>query len=197
MRCVPRYRLCRAPAPAPHPHIARITRSASPRKTNADARLTAAVSNPSALTRIVCAMTRWVTNNVKGDAVKALNKAPMITVVAALTLIPFTAVRADAPLPVDTVTRTVSYADLDLTTLQGNATLYRRLVSAADQVCDTSDAFGLAERARVKRCKLAAIDVAVRRVDSPMLALINGDDPSRIAVVTSPTNTATTRVAQR
>jgi UrcA family protein len=66
--------------------------------------------------------------------------------------------------------RTVSFADLDLTTQQGIATLHRRIVSAARQVCPMPDTMNLGQVIRARTCQNEAIERAVRAVGNPMLA---------------------------
>jgi UrcA family protein len=82
----------------------------------------------------------------------------------------------------DTAQRTVRYSDLDLTTLDGNAALYRRLRTAAVRVCQAdSDLPPLGGR----RCARSALDNAVNSVNSPMLTLINGGYEPAFIVVTA------------
>lgn len=97
----------------------------------------------------------------------------------------------------DTETRqqTVHYEDLDLTTLAGNAALYRRLSAAADNVC-SSDA-DLELLAAARRCRQAALDEAVARVNNPLLTLINGGKPVDVVVMTAPAETLNSTVVVR
>lgn len=69
---------------------------------------------------------------------------------------------------------TVSYADLDLTRAEGAQTLYRRLRSAARQVCDAGyDMRALAERARYRACVEKAVEEAVRTIDRDVLTALH------------------------
>jgi UrcA family protein len=69
-------------------------------------------------------------------------------------------------------TAAVRYADLDLSTEQGANTLYRRIVSAARQVCDNSDNRDLQRFAASQRCQAKAIEHAVSDVHSTKLAMV-------------------------
>jgi UrcA family protein len=66
--------------------------------------------------------------------------------------------------------RTVSFADLDLTTQQGVVTLHRRIVNAARQVCPMPDTMNLGQVMRARTCQNQAVARAVRAVGNPMLA---------------------------
>jgi UrcA family protein len=66
----------------------------------------------------------------------------------------------------EVVTRTVSFADLDLTNSKGVATLYGRIKSAADKVCESSEPTSLQTLAYVRSCTKRAIAQAVRDVNS-------------------------------
>jgi UrcA family protein len=61
-------------------------------------------------------------------------------------------------------TRVVSYADLDLSSVQGVTALYRRITRAADRVCDPVEALGHNE------CVARAVAEAVRTAHRPELA---------------------------
>ena len=67
---------------------------------------------------------------------------------------------------------TVRYSDLNLATAAGNAALYARLVSAARQVCGSSDVRNLGELAAVQSCQKDAIAHAVQEVHSAQLAAV-------------------------
>ena len=66
----------------------------------------------------------------------------------------------------------VSYADLDISTPAGAKVLYRRIVRAAKDVCDSAglDSLGAAQLAN--RCIDYAIDNAVKDVGSPALSAL-------------------------
>jgi UrcA family protein len=69
---------------------------------------------------------------------------------------------------------TVEYAELNLTTQKGVATLYRRLERAARGVCsDTGERVPLAERVVAQRCTKAALADAVKQVDIPELSAMH------------------------
>ncbi len=75
----------------------------------------------------------------------------------------------------DAPSMTVRYADLNLQSPEGVATLYRRLAAAADQVCPTRYTRDLHAQALSQQCQHAAIERAVRTIDSPMLAHVASD----------------------
>jgi UrcA family protein len=71
-------------------------------------------------------------------------------------------------------TVTVKYGDLNLSNPQGSAALYRRIVSAAHDVCDTTQ--DLSSLARAKVCRDKAISDAVTKVGHPgLIALYNAN----------------------
>lgn len=69
---------------------------------------------------------------------------------ALLATVGLAATVASAPATAKDVT--VSYADLDLQTTEGQATLQRRLDRAAEKVCDASDARERMHRQSVRKC---------------------------------------------
>jgi len=77
---------------------------------------------------------------------------------------------ADAP-----PSMTVRYADLDLHTAQGVATLYHRLTLAARAVCPEPDAHHLENLGVTRKCRQAAVARAVDTIGNPMLARIAVD----------------------
>jgi UrcA family protein len=64
----------------------------------------------------------------------------------------------------------VSYSDLNLATEQGTLTLYKRIVSAARQVCPVNTGPNARLAAQTQRCVDEAVARAVRDVQSPKLA---------------------------
>jgi UrcA family protein len=66
----------------------------------------------------------------------------------------------------EVVTRTVNFADLDLTNSKAIATLYGRIKSAADRVCGSDEPTSLQTLRSVRRCTKEAIDQAVKDVSS-------------------------------
>ncbi len=75
----------------------------------------------------------------------------------------------------DAPSMTVRYADLDLQSPEGVSTLYRRLAAAANQVCPTRYTRDLHAQQLSQQCQHAAIERAVRTIDSPMLARVASD----------------------
>jgi UrcA family protein len=75
---------------------------------------------------------------------------------------------ADDGLP----TRTISYADLDISKPAGAKVLYGRIRSAANQVCDYSAYWEMSLRQTQHDCVEKAIDKAVKQVDSPALSAL-------------------------
>jgi UrcA family protein len=88
--------------------------------------------------------------------------------------------------PTETRSETVSYRDLDLSTIEGATTLYQRLKSAARHVCDEPGAnpFALQEW---RSCYDAAMADAVAKVNNALLTTLYrgpGKQPASIAMVT-------------
>jgi UrcA family protein len=67
-------------------------------------------------------------------------------------------------------TRTVSFADLDLTNTRSIETLYGRIKTAAGKVCDSDEPTSLQTLQYVRTCTRQAIDQAVKDANSPGLA---------------------------
>lgn len=67
-------------------------------------------------------------------------------------------------------TRTVKYADLDLTKPAGVRALYGRITAAARHVCQLDTVADLQMHSKEQACINQAIDGAVRNVNSPALA---------------------------
>jgi UrcA family protein len=63
----------------------------------------------------------------------------------------------------------VHFSDLNPISIEGATTLYRRLQSAAENVCTQGDTRDLASASRVKTCVSAAISAAVADIDQPSL----------------------------
>jgi len=66
----------------------------------------------------------------------------------------------------EVTTRAVNFADLDLTNSKAVATLYGRIKSAADKVCESSEPTSLHTLLYVRSCTKRAIDQAVKDVNS-------------------------------
>jgi UrcA family protein len=67
-------------------------------------------------------------------------------------------------------TKRVSYADLDVSTAAGAQVLYRRIVAAAHQVCESPGTRDLSMLQMERQCDNQAIDNAVKSVHSPALS---------------------------
>jgi UrcA family protein len=63
----------------------------------------------------------------------------------------------------------VLYSDLNLTSIDGATTLYRRLQSAAESVCAEHGTRDLGSVFRVKTCESAAMSAAVVDINQPTL----------------------------
>ena len=63
----------------------------------------------------------------------------------------------------------VHFADLDLSSSQGAAVLYRRLRTAAETVCAPLDGRDLERHMRFEACEQSALSRAVAEVDRPAL----------------------------
>jgi UrcA family protein len=79
-----------------------------------------------------------------------------------------TARAADDALP----TRTVSYADLDISKPAGAKVLYHRITAAANEVCGFGAYRDMGSRQRQQDCVKASIDKAVKDVGSPALSAL-------------------------
>ena len=104
--------------------------------------------------------------------------AHCLTVLAALaaTAVGATAGAANLSTPSgDLPSMKVNYADLDLQSAQGVATLYHRITAAAAQVCPQADPKALYTLHLAHECQQAAIARAVNNVGSPMLARVAVD----------------------
>lgn len=85
----------------------------------------------------------------------------------------------------DVRSATVSYRDLNLSSREAAAVLYRRIVQAARDVCDRQD-IGLGSQAEARACSNKAIADAVTQVGHPQLiAVYNAKNhrslPTRVA----------------
>jgi UrcA family protein len=68
---------------------------------------------------------------------------------------------------------TVSYRDLNLSTIEGATTLYLRIKHAANRVCDDPRT-GIAYFQAWRSCYQAAIADAVAKVNNPLLTSVHG-----------------------
>ncbi|HEX4375966.1 MAG TPA: UrcA family protein [Steroidobacteraceae bacterium] len=101
--------------------------------------------------------------------------AHSLTTLAALTLASFAAAAGAAPSADAPPSTTVRYADLNLQSPEGVATLYRRLTAAASQVCPLAYTPDLHTQELSKQCQRAAIERAVTAIGNPMLARVATD----------------------
>ncbi len=75
-------------------------------------------------------------------------------------------------MPTDVTSVTVRYGDLDLSSDAGSSVLYRRLTSAARQVCAADGTRDLNLLAAAQKCEDRAVAHAVQEINSTKLAMI-------------------------
>jgi UrcA family protein len=81
---------------------------------------------------------------------------------------------------------TVSFRDLDLSSIAGATTLYHRIQSAAKQVCGFGPGTDLIQRAVWQACYRDTTADAVRKVNNPLLtALHTGRSSSAVTAMSS------------
>jgi UrcA family protein len=107
---------------------------------------------------------------VRTAASFVLRAALAVTATALLTVGPAYAESAKQAQPLQAKVR---YSDLDLTSQEGAATLYRRIVNAARRVCPDAGARDPDLARRIRECREQAVDRAVGAVGSPQLAAIH------------------------
>jgi UrcA family protein len=91
---------------------------------------------------------------------------------------PWTSAQASEPTP---PSETVKFSDLDINTPAGAKVLYRRIRTAADEVCAPTYRDPVMREA-IPECVATAIDNAVKKVNAPYLtALRFGDSNVRLA----------------
>ncbi len=78
-------------------------------------------------------------------------------------------------------TRIVKFGDLDLSKAAGVKTLYRRIQSAARQVCQLDTVSDVHMMAKEQQCMKRAIDDAVNNVNSPALSNLRFGASPRLA----------------
>jgi UrcA family protein len=89
-------------------------------------------------------------------------------------LSPIAGAATDLPRGYEPVTRTVNFADLDLTNTRGVATLYQRIKTAADKVCEFNGSRAYETMlVHVHRCTKQAIAQAVRDVNCAELTSLH------------------------
>jgi len=91
------------------------------------------------------------------------------------------ALAADSPAAA-TVTYSVGYSDLDVSTTKGAKTLYLRIRHAAETLCESTATWGKKEG---QACVNKAVEDAVARVDAPLLSQYHqlrskGDKPGLV-----------------
>lgn len=86
--------------------------------------------------------------------------------------------------------RTVRYSDLNLNTQAGAAVLYKRIRSAAEQVCGDVDVRRLDEVAAGKACVDRAISSSVHSVNNPLLTRVYS---THVGPAQTPINVASLR----
>jgi len=106
-------------------------------------------------------------------------KAFGLGLMAAASLISVGPVRAQSD--DDLIRVPVSYADLDIHQEAGAKVLLQRIKSASIIACgDVPDLRLLGERAAFEHCRQIAVEDAVAKVNSPLLALMAGNDEELI-----------------
>ena len=123
---------------------------------------TAAEKHPTNLQVEICMKTPTLTRRIAGRSAAALFAlaAGVVFVSTASAGTPAT----DVPMA------TVRYGDLDLSTNAGAKTLYNRISMVARQVCPSDESRDLSRLHIARACQQAAIERAVRSVNSPHLA---------------------------
>jgi len=82
-------------------------------------------------------------------------------------------------------TRKINYADLNIQSPAGARVLYRRIRTAAIELCHFRDSWDLSIKHRREECIQRAVDEAVRSVPSAQLAALHGTARQRDVVVAS------------
>ena len=88
------------------------------------------------------------------------------------TVLVFTMSAHAEPASVTTSAITVRYSDLDLTSAQGTQVLYKRIVTAANQLCSEGGVRDLKRLAAAQTCAEQAVARAVAGVHSPRLVAL-------------------------
>jgi UrcA family protein len=76
---------------------------------------------------------------------------------------------------------TVDFKDLDLNSEKDALTLYRRIQTAARQVCPQPTKYSMRVTELSRKCVAAAISRAVNEVNSPQLARLNASRNKRVS----------------
>jgi UrcA family protein len=84
----------------------------------------------------------------------------------------------------------VSYADLNLTRAEGVAALYKRVHSAAENVCAPLESRELTQQSQWRACVRSSISRAIAQIDVPALTVYadarNGHSGSRLTAANVP-----------
>jgi UrcA family protein len=101
-------------------------------------------------------------------------RVPVLAALATICLaVASTAVRAaDTSSDAEAVRKTVTYGDLNLGNPKGIEQLYRRIVGAAQQVCNALNGRSLEEKQQFSICTAQSIARAVAAVDQPALTAL-------------------------
>jgi UrcA family protein len=129
--------------------------------------------------RILDSGPRWAF--IKESVMKSFNAGSAAGVLAlALVLGPGAAFAAGSFSPGDQRSVTVRYADLNLTGPEGAAKLYRRIRTAADQLCGPRVSPGtLWESPSYRSCFNAAVEGGVAQVHRPALTALHEQQRAR------------------
>jgi UrcA family protein len=82
----------------------------------------------------------------------------------------------------------VRYAHLDLGNAAAQQALHRELAVAAERACGAYEARNLRDRSDWRRCRDAAFDEAVARIDDPRIAALHENAGKPIPVAVSAAN---------
>jgi UrcA family protein len=115
-------------------------------------------------------MTMNATNTFPRNRINCWVLAALATAFLAVTS---TAVHAADASGSEPMKRTVTYGDLNLANAQGAEQLYRRVVGAARQVCESLDGRSLQEKVQFSICVRESIARAVAVVDQPALTALH------------------------
>jgi len=110
-----------------------------------------------------------------------------LVAVATLSVCSFTTARADTAFVFEPRSATVRFADLDTTTAQGAAVLYKRIKSAAESVCQDLEPglLRLALKEQYASCIHLALGNAIVKIDRPAVtayAAAHGFAPGEAAM---------------
>jgi UrcA family protein len=102
-----------------------------------------------------------------------------------VTLATLLAVLGTAPTWAAPTSITVSFRDLDLSSIAGATTLYHRIQSAARQVCGYAPGADLIERTAWQACYRNATADAVHKVNNPLLTAVHAGRKPEITAMLS------------